>query len=82
MPADPPAAYRGIALALNFGDVQAVDAALAQAVEAGAKLVKPASRAEWGGYSGYFADADGHLWEAAFAPGFLVTDDGTIDVPI
>ena len=48
VPADPPAAYRGITMALNFGDGQAVDAALAQAVEAGARLVKPASRAEWG----------------------------------
>ena len=47
-PADPPAGYRGITLALNFGDEQEVDAALRHAVEAGARLVKPASRAEWG----------------------------------
>lgn len=79
--ADPPTAYRGITLALNFGNEPAVDAALARAVEAGARLVKPATRAEWGGYSGYFADPDGHLWEAAFAPGFPVADDGTIDIP-
>ena len=78
--ADPPATYRGIALALNFGDEQEVDAALAHAVNAGAQLVKPAELAEWGGYSGYFADPDGHLWEAAFAPGFPVTDEGTIDI--
>ncbi len=81
VPADSPTAYRGITLALSFGDEQAVDAALEQAVGAGARLVKPASRAEWGGYSGYFADPDGHLWEAAFAPGFPVADDGTIDIP-
>jgi len=79
VPANPPVAYRGITLALNFGDEQAVDAALAHAVEVGAQLVKPAKRAE-GGYSGYFADPDGHLWEAAFAPGFPVADDGTIDI--
>ena len=78
--ADPHATYRGITLALSFGDEQAVDAALAHAVNAGAQLVKPAERAEWGGYSGYFADPDGHLWEAAFAPGFPVTDEGTIDI--
>lgn len=78
---DPPAVYRGITLALNFGDEQGVDAALAHAVESGATLVKPAQRAEWGGYSGYFADPDGHLWEAAFAPSFPVGDDGTIDIP-
>jgi len=44
-------------------------------------LVKSAERAEWGGYSGYFADPDGHLWEAAFAPSFPVADNGTIDIP-
>ncbi|MBX3078935.1 MAG: VOC family protein [Cryobacterium sp.] len=78
--ADPPAAYRGITLALNFNDEADVDRVLAEAVGAGARLVKPAERAEWGGYSGYFADPDGHLWEAAFAPGFPVGDDGTIDI--
>lgn len=78
--AEQPTAYRGITLALNFGDERAVDEALAQAVAAGARLVKPASRAEWGGYSGYFADPDGHLWEAAFAPGFPVSEDGTIEI--
>ncbi|UFN45142.1 VOC family protein [Nocardioides okcheonensis] len=78
--AEPPPLYRGVTLALNFGDEQAVDDALAHALEAGAALVKPASRAEWGGYSGYFADPDGHIWEAAFAPGFPVADDGTIDI--
>lgn len=78
--ADPPAAYRGITLALNFNNEADVDRVLAEAVGAGARLVKPAERAEWGGYSGYFADPDGHLWEAAFAPGFPVGDDGTIDI--
>ena len=81
IPADPPAAYRGITLALNFSDEQQVDAALGHAVEAGARLIKPASRADWGGYSGYFADPDGHLWEAAFAPGFSVSDDGRLEIP-
>jgi catechol 2,3-dioxygenase-like lactoylglutathione lyase family enzyme len=81
LPPDPPAAYRGITLALNFEDEHAVDTALAHAVEAGARLVKPAARAEWGGYSGYFADPDGHLWEAAFAPGFPIAEDGTVDIP-
>lgn len=80
VPADPPAGYRGITLALNFGNEQEVDAALAEAVKAGARLVKPAERADWGGYSGYFSDPDGHLWESAFAPGFPVSDAGTIDI--
>lgn len=77
---DPPNTFRGITLALNFNDVAAVDDALSMAAEAGAKLVKPGTQAEWGGYSGYFADPDGHVWEAAFAPGFTVADDGTIDI--
>ncbi|HYO32024.1 MAG TPA: VOC family protein [Nocardioidaceae bacterium] len=81
MPADPPTAYRGITLALNFADEQGVDAALVHAVEAGAHVVKPAARAEWGGYSGYFADPDGHVWEAAYAPGFTVTDEGRLEIP-
>lgn len=61
VPADPPSTYRGITLALNFTNESEVDAALAEAVDAGARLVRPAERADWGGYSGYFADPDGHL---------------------
>ncbi|MGO4782916.1 VOC family protein [Cryobacterium sp. W22_MBD10_FK3] len=78
--ADLPTGYRGITLALNFGAESEVDAALAEAVAVGARLVKPATRAVWGGYSGYFADPDGHLWEAAYAPGFPVAPDGTIEI--
>lgn len=70
----------GVTLALNFNDEAAVDEALAHAVDAGARLGKPGTRADWGGYSGYFADPDGHLWEAAFVPDFHVSDDGTIDI--
>jgi hypothetical protein len=76
-----PPVFRGVTLAINVGDEASVDAALADAVAAGARLVKPAERAEWGGYSGYFADPDGHLWEVAFAPGFPVSAAGTIDIP-
>ena len=80
LPAGPPTAYRGITLALNFGSPQEVDAAIAHAISSGGRLVKPATRADWGGYSGYFADPDGHLWEVAFAPGFPVAEDGTIQI--
>ena len=72
--------FRGVTLALNFNGEDAVDAALQEAVDAGGRLVKPGTRAEWGGYSGYFADPDGHLWEAAYAPGFPVSEHGTIDI--
>lgn len=78
--AEEPPRFRGVTLALNFNDESAVDDALAHAVSVGARLVKPGTRADWGGYSGYFADPDGHVWEAAFAPAFQVSDDGTIDI--
>lgn len=81
VPATPPTEYRGVTLALNFATEAEVDAALDEAVSAGARLVKPAERADWGGYSGYFADPDGHLWESAYAPPFPVSADGTIDIP-
>ncbi len=46
---------------------------LREAEAAGGRIVKPAQRAFWGGYSGYFADPDGHLWEVAHNPGFPST---------
>lgn len=60
--------FLGVALAHNVGSEAEVDQLLADAVAAGATLVKPGQRAFWGGYSGYFADPDGHLWEVAHNP--------------
>lgn len=51
-----------------------VDAVMRQAIDAGAHLVKRAQKTFWGGYSGYFQDPDGHLWEVLFNPGFLPED--------
>jgi len=68
-------------LALNVADPAAVDAALIDAAAAGGRLVKPGTRAEWGGYSGYFADPDGHLWEVAHNPMFPILPDGSIHIP-
>ena len=48
-----------------------VDAVMAQAAAAGAKIVKPASETFWGGYTGYFFDPDEHLWEVAWNPRML-----------
>jgi catechol 2,3-dioxygenase-like lactoylglutathione lyase family enzyme len=48
-----------------------VDAVLAQAERAGATIVKPAGKTFWGGYAGYFADPDGHLWEIVYNPDLL-----------
>jgi hypothetical protein len=57
-----------IMLAHNVRLPEAVDRLLADAVAAGATLVKPGQKVLWGGYSGYFADLDGFLWEVAWNP--------------
>jgi len=54
---------------------------LKEAKAAGATIVKPAQEAFWGGYSGYFSDPDGFLWEVAWNPGFAVAQDGSIRIP-
>lgn len=64
--------FPGFTLAHNLASEAEVDALMAQAVAAGARLVKPAQKVFWGGYSGYFADPDGHLWEVAHNPLFWV----------
>ena len=60
--------FRGFTLAHNVRSPEAVDRLLAEAVAAGATLVKPGQKVFWGGYSGYFADPDGFLWEVAWNP--------------
>jgi hypothetical protein len=73
--------FPGFALAYNARTRAEVDAVLAKAVSAGARLVKPAQEAFWGGYSGYFADPDGFLWEVAWNPSFPIAEDGSIRLP-
>ena len=75
------ARFGGVTLAINVETESAVAAALAAAVSAGATLLKPATRADWGGVSGYFADPDGHPWEIAFNPGFPIDSDGRLRIP-
>ena len=62
--------FSGVTLAHNVRTRSEVDELLRTAVEAGATLVKPAEDVFWGGYSGYFTDPDGHLWEVAWNPFF------------
>ncbi len=64
--------FRGFALAHNVGSPDEVDRLLQQAVDAGATLRKAGQKASWGGYSGYFEDPDGFLWEVAWNPHFTV----------
>lgn len=65
-----PASALEMSLAHNVASQDEVDAVMAQAARAGARVVKPAQPTFYGGYAGYFQDPDGHLWEVAFNPGF------------
>jgi uncharacterized protein len=58
----------------NVRSEQEVDTVMREAERAGATIVKQAQRTFWGGYAGYFADPDGHLWEVAFNPSLLPDD--------
>ena len=64
--------FRGVTLSHNVTSEAAVNEIMRQAVEAGARLVKRPQQASWGGFSGYFEDQDGHLWEVAHNPHFWV----------
>ena len=75
------AGFSGFALAHNVRSEAEVDAVLEEAQRAGGKVVKPGERAFWGGYSGYFADPDGFLWEVACNTGFAMADDGSLILP-
>ena len=68
-------------LARNFGSRDEVDAAFALALAAGAAEIKRPEAVFWGGYSGYFADPDGHVWELAHNPGWPLGRDGTLTLP-
>ena len=70
--------FRGVALAYNARSKADVDAVMAEAETAGARMLKPAEDVFWGGYSGYFADPDGHLWEVAWNPQWEVTPEGNV----
>lgn len=68
--------FEAFTLAHNVISEKEVDKVISQAVKAGATLVKKPQKVFWGGYSGYFKDLDGHLWEVAYNPLFWV---GPID---
>lgn len=78
---DGPARFAAIALAYNTRSEAEVDSVLAAAERAGGRIVKPAQKAFWGGYSGYFADTEDHLWEVAYNPGFPLDAEGRIALP-
>jgi catechol 2,3-dioxygenase-like lactoylglutathione lyase family enzyme len=71
----------GITLARNLGSEAEVDRLMTHAEAIGAVILKPAQRAFWGGYHGYFADPEGHLWEVAHNPHFPLSPDGKPTLP-
>lgn len=78
--ADSAPGFSGVALAHNARSESDVDKAINGAVAAGGRLVKAAAKTFWGGYAGYFADPDGHLWEVAYNPYFSLSADGQIEL--
>lgn len=76
-----PGDFVPVALAYNTRTADEVDQVLAKARAAGGTIVKPAQQAFWGGYSGYFADTEGFLWEVAHNTGFAMADDGSLLLP-
>ena len=79
--ADSKPGFSGVCLAHSCASEAEVDAVLAEAVAVGGTLLKAGQKVFWGGYSGYFADPDGHLWEVAYNPFFPLDADGRIQLP-
>ena len=73
-----PGGWGGITLAHNVRAPADVDAVLAEAEAAGARIVRPGGTTFWGGYSGVFVDPDGHPWEVAHNPRWTLADDGSV----
>ena len=76
-----PSSFRGMSLAWNCTSASEVDRALARATAAGATLIRSAQTVFWGGYTAYFADPDGHLWEIAHNPQFPFSTDSRLLLP-
>lgn len=70
-----------VTLAQNFTDRAGVDAAWQAAIKAGATPLKAPEEVFWGGYSGYYADPDGHVWELAHNPFWEIGETGRIRIP-
>jgi uncharacterized protein len=71
----------GIVVAQNVASEAEVDAVMGKAKAAGARILKSGTKTFWGGYNGYFADPDGHLWEIAHNPHWQLDKDGQLVLP-
>lgn len=76
-----PNSFRGVTTAVNCDSRAQVDETIEVARAAGAMVTKPAVETDWGGYSGYFTDPDGHMWEVAHNPHWPIGADGIPRLP-
>ena len=77
---DDPGGWGGVTLAYNVRSPEEADAVLVEAKAAGAAILKPGAETFWGGYSGVFADPDGHPWEVAHNPSWTIAEDGSLTI--
>ena len=73
-------ATQGFALAHNVRSKDQVDAIFSRLRDHGATIIKPPEEVFWGGYSGYFSDPDGHSWEVAYNPHWVIGTDGRVSM--
>ena len=73
-------AFRGVMLAINVESEAEVDRVVDESKAAGATVPKPPEKTFWGGYAGFFADPDGHVWEVAHNPFFELAEDGSLRI--
>src|SRR4051812_45233730 len=73
--------WGGVALAYNTRSPEEVDEVIEQARAAGASIPRAGAETFWGGYSGVFVDPDGHPWEVAHNPRWIIHDDGSLELP-
>ena len=73
--------WGGVTFAHNVRSPEEVDAVLTQAAAAGATIARDGAATFWGGYSGVFIDPDGHPWEVAHNPRWILGDDGSVTLP-
>ncbi|MBO0686444.1 MAG: VOC family protein [Candidatus Dormibacteraeota bacterium] len=72
--------FGAVSLAHNVRSPAEVDALMARAMQAGARITRPARAMDWGGYSGTFVDPEGHPWEIAHNPGWPLAEDGSVSL--
>ena len=72
--------FSGVTFGHNVESIAAVDAIFVHLKAAGTRIVRPPQKMVWGGYSGYFADPDGYLWEVVYNPSWKLGDTGSVDL--